>query len=63
MLYIIEVVSVSRIVKKVIRTTDYDFALSVFDARKKMKVREVRMVKIDEGRRYVLKYLDRTRNR
>lgn len=63
MLYIIEVVSVSRIVKKVIRTTDYDFALSVFDARKKTKVMEVRMVRIDGGERHVLKYLDRRRNR
>lgn len=61
MLYVVEVVSLSRIVTRVLRTTDYDFALSVFDKRKKLRVREVRMVRVDNGQRAVLKYVDRSR--
>ena len=61
MLYVVEVVSLSRIVTRVLRTTDYEFALSVFDRRKKLKVREVRMVRVENGQRAVLKYVDRSR--
>lgn len=61
MLYVVEVVSLSRIVTRVLRTTDYEFALSVFDRRKKLRVREVRMVRVDNGQRAVLKYVDRSR--
>lgn len=61
MLYIVEVVNLSRIVTKVLRTTDYDFALAVFDIRKKLRYREVRMVRVDNGNRTVLKYVDLAR--
>jgi len=61
MLYIVEEVSLSRIVTKVLRTTDYDFALTIFDRRKKRKVREIRMVRLDNGIRTVLKFVDRAR--
>ena len=60
-MYAVEVVAINRIVSRVFRSLDYDKVLRVFDARKQMRAREVRMVKYTNGRRVVLKYLDRTR--
>lgn len=60
-MYAVEVVALNRIVSRVFRSLDYDKVLRVFDARKQMRAREVRMVKYMNGRRVVLKYLDRTR--
>lgn len=61
-MYVVEVVaSVTAVLSVVARTTNYDFALAVFDSRKKTGAREVRMVKVESGRRAVLKYVDKTR--
>jgi len=51
----------NRVVERALRTTDYDLALDTFDAKKKTKVREVRLVKVVYGVRAVLKYVQKHR--
>jgi hypothetical protein len=59
--YVVEVVMTNRVVERALRTTDYDLALDTFDAKKKTKVREVRLVKVVYGVRAVLKYVQKHR--
>ena len=63
MVYLIEVVQRSRLVKVLRRTPSYDAALSAFQAAKVLKVREARFFKQDDSGKVLLKYLDKTATR
>lgn len=61
-MYLTEVVQMNRIVKVRARSEDYDRVDAVFRGLRKAVCREVRMLKIENGVRVLLKYIQKGRN-
>jgi hypothetical protein len=61
--YLVELVQVNRIIKVKARSEDYDRANDVYDAVKKQQCREARLLKLHNGERVLLKYVNRGNNR
>ena len=61
MYYVVECVKINRVVASFNPTRNYDSALTVFDTMKKRAYREIRMVRVKEGARTILKYAIRGR--
>jgi hypothetical protein len=60
-MYVVEVVSSALVVQRAYRSLEYDYALNMFDIHKKKKWREIRLVRIVNGVKVTLKFVDKSR--